>query len=349
MKYILTFDYELFGSGKGDVINDLVSPTYKILTILDSLEIKAVFFIEQLEIDAIINLKHKFPTNSKEYSDAVALENQIALIVERGHDIQLHLHPQWYGAVYENNNWILNFKWWRFSALPYRSSHDGTPGKYDLILLGKESLERRIKKINPNYTCHSFRAGGYNIGADKSSVDALINNNFKVDSSICPGYFSNSTLSNYDYTSVSCDLGNWESKDSLYASLKVPKNQHCLELPLITIRSNFFEKLSLSRIYSSIKNRKKKAIHYAAHTTTKKPSYPVNLKNTNYDVCLSSNIQIKRLNQAIKARSIEEKSSIVLIGHPKDYSFFSPMKKIITSLKENNNFTTLEQFVREEI
>lgn len=347
MKYILTFDYELFGSGGGDVINDLVTPTNKILKILDSLNIKAVFFVEQLEIDALIKLKDEYHPGTKEYSDAIALESQITLMVEKGHDIQLHLHPQWYGAVYKNNSWSLNYKWWRFSALPYRSTLDGTPGKYDLILLGKESLERRIKKINPNYICHSFRAGGYNIGFDKTSVDALINNGFKVDSSICPGYFSNSTLSNYDYTSVSTEIAGWKSIESFYVSQKCQKQKHCLELPLITVYSNVFEKLSLPRIYSTLKNRRKKSIHYATHTTIKKPSYPANLKNTNYDVCLSSNAQIKRLDHAIKARSFEKNMSIILIGHPKDYSIFSPMKKILVALKERNRFVTLEQFVRE--
>ena len=46
MNLILTFDYELFGSGQGEVFKHLVKPTNYILDTLDELEIKATFFIE---------------------------------------------------------------------------------------------------------------------------------------------------------------------------------------------------------------------------------------------------------------------------------------------------------------
>ena len=209
LNYIITFDYELFGSGKGCVKKHLVKPTEQILKALKQLNVKATFFIEQLEIDAIISLKDVYPADSSEYINAVLVEQQVLAIAVQGHDIQLHLHPQWYGAKYDNGKWLLNFNWWRFSSLPYRTTSDGTPGKYDLLKVGKASLEKLVRRVLPDYQCISFRAGGYNVGVDKSTVDALIANGFTVKSSICPGFYANSALSQYDYSNVCHQTPYW--------------------------------------------------------------------------------------------------------------------------------------------
>jgi len=343
---LLTFDYELFGSGSGDVIKHLIEPTNKILLVLDKLKVKATFFVEQLEIDALISLKNTFPAESKEFMDAIAIEEQISLIIKKGHDIQLHLHPQWYGADYYNGKWNLNFYWWRFSALPY-TSNNGVPGKYELIKEGKASLEKRIKPLKPDYQCHTFRAGGYNIGSEKTSVDALVDNGFKIDTSICPGYFSSSALSQYDYTAVASESDHWLSRETfLHPSFSEREVGGCIELPLITIKSSILEKLSFSRIYSGLRNRKYKAIKFTDERSHTKPMIESALKNTNYDVCLSSFIQVRRFNHYIKESADGNDSYVVLIGHPKDYSVFSPMPKILRGLRKSNEFITASDLVR---
>lgn len=347
-RYILTFDYELFGSGRGDVFKHLINPTKYILLILDQLNIKATFFIEQLEIDALIGLKYHYDTSTQEYKNAVSIEEQLKEIALQGHDMQLHIHPQWHNAIYENKTWKLNFDWWRFSKLPYHTSGDGIPGKYELIRDGKKSLENRIRKTNPHYQCHSFRAGGYNIGDDKSSIDALINNGMKLDSSICPGFFSNSMLSQYDYTTVDSSLNFWRSHESLLVS-STEVNKSCLQLPLITLNSSFNEKLSCARIFATIKNRRYKRIDYADGLTADSPLNHALLTNSNFDVCLSSRAQIRKFNRRIQIinESRNMFTPITLIGHPKDISVFSPIKKILKELVKINRFITVTDFIRE--
>jgi hypothetical protein len=347
--YILTFDYELFGSGKGCVIKHLVVPTQNILKDLKKLDVKATFFIEQLEIDAIISLKESYPVNTAEYKNAVLVEQQVLEIAREGHDIQLHLHPQWYGAKYENGQWQLNFDWWRFSALPYNTLEDGTPGKYELIRDGKSSLEKRIRKVNPEYNCHSFRAGGYNVGSDKSSLDALLNNGMLVDSSVCPGFFSNSKLSQYDYTTVDSHLGFWRANKSLLSPITDSHEQkNCIQLPLVTVQSSFKEKLSLARMYATIKNKKYKKVNYNGKDLQSGPRNVDQLTNTNFDVCLSGNVQIEKLKSRIEQLAGKNSSfPVTLIGHPKDHSWFSPMKGIIKTITKSDRFITVSEFVKE--
>lgn len=345
--YYATFDYELFGSGKGDVRKNLIEPTDAILEVLTRHNIKATFFVEQIEVEAILSLKKSFSENTDEYKNAVALEKQLITMVELGHDLQLHLHPQWFGARYIGGEWKLNFKWWRFSDLPYRSTECGIPGKFDLVKAGKKWMEDFVRKLDPQYRCNAFRAGGYNIGNDVSSLRALADNGIELDSSVCTGYFSNTALSQYDFTIVEGDKCFWVSDESLLKpSLKRDVDNGCIELPLITSRSTFYMKMSMSRIYSFLRNYKYKKVSYRQSLNARVPINVESIKNTNYDLCLSSYWQIRDLERVATSRCLKGFNPVVLIGHPKDYSVFSPLNNILTSNASRGSFETISDFLR---
>ncbi|MGR5207594.1 polysaccharide deacetylase family protein [Vibrio alfacsensis] len=329
LTYILTFDYELFGSGKGCVFENLINPTNKILDILNVYKVNATFFLEYLEIEAIINRANQFPENQFFKSEKEAIEAQIKRMVGDGHDIQLHLHPQWYRATYCDNNWKLDFDLWRFSSLPVRSSRNNTPSKLSLLHDGKRFLENLIRKYNPDYKCMGFRAGGYNLGFSESSYNALSESGFKYDSSLCPGYVSNTKLSAFDYSTYQSDL---------IFSL----NEHVIEFPLLTLECGFLKKLSLSRIYSNLKYHKIKKVQGGIPINENEAVINgISHSNSNFDICLSSRWQIK----SFMKKSLEKENPVsTLIGHPKDYSCFSPMKFIIKSIiKNKGKFKTMTQ------
>ncbi|WP_166111533.1 hypothetical protein [Pseudoalteromonas sp. Z9A5] len=345
LKYILTFDYELFGSGRGDIHKHIIAPTQRIIDIMGKHNIKATFFVEILEVEAILSLKKSYPKQSREYRDAVALENQIHNLIMLGHDIQLHLHPQWYGAKYINGNWDLNFDLWRFSSLPYRT--EGlVPGKYDLIKYGKFALEQLIQKVKQDYKCVAFRAGGYNVGTDKSSLQALLENDIILDSSICPGYFTQKALCQYDYRDAPDEMCYWLSSDSLIRPVEKKTNDKtCIELPLLTINSSKLDKISFSRILNQIRNKKFKHINYLPNDK-QEYSNEIAAKNSNYDICLSSRRQILKFNEKINYLNTGDNTTITLIGHPKDYSFFSPLSRILKKIN-SESFITVDFFVKE--
>ncbi|WP_199482740.1 hypothetical protein [Vibrio owensii] len=330
-KYSITFDYELFGSGKGDVFKHLIEPTESILNVLESQSVKATFFVEQLEVEALIERGKQSKKGSRYHREAKALEAQLLKIVKSGHDIQLHLHPQWYRAKQVGSSWQLNFNWWRFSALPYESADDSMPGKKNLLLHGKSYLESLLKPIYPNYECIAFRAGGYNLGFEDSTFRALSECGFTVESSLCPGYYSNSKLSQYNYTNYSS-----YARSELFEGL--------FEFPLLTRRSTLFEKLSLARVYATLNNRKHKKVD--VRTIQQSTSHigdinSANLKNANFDICLSSHREVRSFIEVSKENGL---GYTVLIGHPKDYSIFSPMKRVIKEVKNQGGcFVTLSE------
>ena len=340
MTNIITIDYELFGSGKGCVFKHLIDPTYKMLKAFDKLGTKATFFIEILEVEKLIGLKELYPEESNEYLGAVAIENQIAELIKQGHDIQLHLHPQWYNAEYINGQWKLNHQWWSFSDLPERSTK-GSPGKYELLALGKEMLEKRVRDVDPNYNCSAFRAGGYNVGNSYESVNALLDNNIYCDSSVCPGFFSNS-LSNYDFTMAPSNLPYWHCDDSIVVPSDKKSVKRLLELPLLTISVSKAQRFSLARVFSTIKNRQYKNVPYSHNRENKSAQNIEMLKNSNFDMCLSSSMEITRFKMEIKQRRIQDPNyPLVLIAHPKDLSSFSPFSKVLSQF---NSFMTLKEY-----
>src|SRR5262245_15530206 len=83
-----------------------------------------------------------------------------------GHDIQLHLHPQWLDAKHEDGTWRLNYTKWAISTLP--------PEEMESILRnGKAYLERLLKPINADYECIAFRAGAYCIQPSATVSESL--------------------------------------------------------------------------------------------------------------------------------------------------------------------------------
>ena len=159
MNLILTLDYELYGDGSGDVFKHMINPTNRILSICDNNNIKTTLFFEVLEY---IKLKKEWDFgNQMGYSEnpVRAIEKQLQNAALNGHDIQLHVHPQWINAKYKKDKWIVDFKNWRLSDFEVRQNYTIE----DLLREGKETIETLIQAVVPAYKCTILRAGGYNI------------------------------------------------------------------------------------------------------------------------------------------------------------------------------------------
>jgi hypothetical protein len=77
----------------------------------------------------------------------------------------------------------------------------------ELIIRGKEYLERLLRPVDPSYQCIAFRAGGYGIQPnDKELIGALLAAGFKIDSSIVPGMFLKSKVNQIDFRKIPSKL-----------------------------------------------------------------------------------------------------------------------------------------------
>jgi len=111
----------------------------------------------------------------------------------QGHDIQLHLHPQWV--------WRQLSRLWQLEAdgdwsiLNYPSQQIRA-----MLLSGKQYLESLLRKIDPAYACVSFRAGSWCAAPSDSLLQILSDLGFVFDMSIVAGIRYDTPQVKLDYT-----------------------------------------------------------------------------------------------------------------------------------------------------
>ena len=174
---ILTLDYELYGDGSGNVFEHIIKPTERILTIAEAYNARLTIFFEVIEY---WRLKEQwYNGNHMGYAEnpITAIEEQLRDAYARGHDIQLHLHPQWVNAYWHDNHWIVDNSCWRLSVLPQVEIAE-------LLKKGKQTIENILGA--DEFHCNVFRAGGYNIQPSENVVKAMQSSGFIADTSIYP-------------------------------------------------------------------------------------------------------------------------------------------------------------------
>ena len=190
-KIIMTFDYELFfGDQSGTVKKSIIEPTNQILDALDSIGAKAVFFIDYLM------LKYMNNENARTKQEAVIIVEQLKDIVRRGHRIELHIHPHWVDAKYNDGYWdFSDFSHYCLSAF---SDEEIT----EMFIEGTNMLETIAKDVDSQYKLCAFRAGGWAIFPFDIMKDGFRQAGISVDSSVCQGMIINANGYTLDFRDV---------------------------------------------------------------------------------------------------------------------------------------------------
>lgn len=188
MNIYLTLDYELFmGVNSGSVQNCLITPTNKLIEMMDKYKIKATFFVDGCYLLRLKELKDKYEKLNQDWKN---ITDQLSRLSSEGHDIELHIHPQWYDAKYVKGKWVTNRKYYKLSDF----------SKTDAAIIFKESKSvlYNITGIEPV----AFRAGGYSIQS-ADYVSLFRSNNIKIDSSVLRNKKTKKTdLQFYNYSEL---------------------------------------------------------------------------------------------------------------------------------------------------
>lgn len=185
----ITFDYELFmGDNYVSEKEVLIDPTDKLSSMLSKLGISATFFADVCCPECY----RKF--GSSDFPEL--FDEQLAQLIEKGHDVQLHIHPHWLKAT-EIGRHI------SFDRQAYRIHNWENGDDYrkirEMIHDGKTYLENIIKPINGDYRCVAFRAGGYCLQPEKQIAPILFEEGIRIDSSVCMGFSHDGDGMYYDY------------------------------------------------------------------------------------------------------------------------------------------------------
>lgn len=340
MDLVLTLDYELYGDGTGDVFHHIIDPTEKILEICAKHNIKITVFFEILEYLKIKGQRDAGNLMGYAEDPVEAIEKQIKMMALSGHDVQLHVHPQWHNAIWDHDHWVVDFDNWRLGGF---DSSDGYTIE-SMLREGKAVLESLIKPVLPDYECIALRAGGYNVMPSEAVYDAMLSVGLKVDSSVFPGGYEVGNLSRYDYRGAATDLDYWPVRREDFCQKAT--TGEVLEVPIFAIPQRRFWKLSLSRVLSVVRSKRAARTHRSIGTQSKslfqKLSYMIGRESFTWDFCLFGMALHKRFFQKI-FRDYRGREIFVLVGHPKGFVSGRDFEKMICYSKEKGfSFVTLK-------
>jgi hypothetical protein len=254
-KIILTIDYELYlGDKTGTVKECMIEPTAKLLSFLKTSNSKMTVFWDILHYYQLLHFEKDYPELNE---DKLLIEKQILELAKSGHDIQLHLHPHWLDAKYENGKWIFNYDRFKLHSLKKESNIDDINTIIGCISISKKIIENIIRRVNPDYETTTFRAGGYLIEPFNEINEAFIANNIKIDSSVCSGLYNKNGQSTYDFR----DYPLKQKYNFNITPKNIVESGHYVELPITTIKlsliRNIYYKLLRKIKYSSLDNERK--------------------------------------------------------------------------------------------
>jgi len=247
-------DWEIYGDGTGNPDLLMFDPAKRILDICDTYGAKYTFYGEVGQQLCMLDA----PEKSKWRMYASTWEHILKDAIRRGHDVQLHFHPVWSGAVLQNNVWDLDYSRWNTGTLDY-DILDEWIGK------GTTYLRNLLKRIRPDYDVLSFRAGGWMCQPSMNLFRALTKHGIKCDVTVMKGrykeYENDGKVDFRDaYSSIKpweADPGNFARKREGTGFWQIPVYSELTRLPhQLHLLKKSFRSIYYYKIYKQRKMRK---------------------------------------------------------------------------------------------
>jgi hypothetical protein len=184
----LTHDWELRGDGSGDIEQIQFAPLRQLLEIYAKLGARTTILPDVMQQLA-------FRRGESEHSElktaADSWDQHLREAFLQGHDVQLHLHPQWRSAGYANGRWQLDGDW---AILNYESA-----AAYAMLAEGKQYLVNLLQPLDSSYRCLAFRSGALAAAPSAHLFKSLADLGIELDVSIAGGLFVSSHNLQLDY------------------------------------------------------------------------------------------------------------------------------------------------------
>ena len=210
----------------------VLRPANRMIEVAEKFEAPLTFFAEALEFIAMSE-------QVKEYRPTKQLNSALT----RGHDVQLHLHPQWQRARYDHRQrqWRVDMARWRIGDLSQKETQE-------LIRIGKQWVEGEVAKHVPGFRCLAFRAGGWCIQPAGSVVSSLVNLDFRIDSTVAPGLWNPAPGEWSDFRKVP-SLPWWRVSGDVCVKCQEGK---LIEVPIVTGRIPRWKHLSALKQHRAV-------------------------------------------------------------------------------------------------
>jgi hypothetical protein len=227
--FLLGLDYELFlGRTTGSAQRCLIEPTRQIAEIAERHAARLTLFVDAAYV---ARLRALAPRHAGLQRDLRNVGEQLRSLVARGHDVQLHVHPQWENGTYDGEKWILPDRPYRLQDFPEAELNERLSA-YKSCLEDVAGVET-----------FAFRAGGWCIQPFRPMRTALARNGLWLDSTVFAGGHSDEAGREFDFRGAPA-LDHWRfDEDPLRADPDGP----FVEVPIgaIALSPSLFWRMSL--------------------------------------------------------------------------------------------------------
>lgn len=324
----LTLDYELyFGHTPGSANKCIIEPTNRLMDITERTGARMTYFIDAGYIVRLEKYKLQHPELEVDYQKVC---DQLKSLVRQGNDCQLHIHPHWEDAKYENKRWV-------FDVSRYKLADFNLEEILDIFNRYSTSLANITgQKI------HSYRAGGWCLQPFDLVKPSFEKHQIKIDSTVFPGGSNDSEMYHYDFRGIESNKPYRFENDLC----EQDKNGQFMELPIAAMTYSpffFWQLFGWGRLLPS--RHKPIGDGYPIETPgsrkkllTQKSNLPVSLDG------FFSN----KLNKALRNNQCND---LVIIGHPKACTLYSleQLEKFINSNKREHSFCTFSDRIKDDI
>jgi hypothetical protein len=233
---IFTLDYEIHGSGEGSPYELMVEPTRRLMRRMERHGAKLTIMADVAEI---ARFKQYAAAHGDDRFNAEMIEDQLREAVGSAHDVQLHIHPAYYGARWQDERWVLNWADYDLARLGYERLST-------MIGDGRTYLESLLRPVVPEYECMAFRAANWSMQPSGDIVRALRDQGIRIDTSVFK-YGSRSGRVCFDYTNAFSNLVPWPVGP---ADICLPDPEGVLwEVPIYCEERWLWDFLSVSRLH----------------------------------------------------------------------------------------------------
>jgi hypothetical protein len=342
---MLTLDYEICGNGSGDVLRDIIQPTARLLDLCDKHNAHMTVMFEVGEYLAFARYDEQLQADLG-YSPHEQMREQAKNVIRRGHDVQLHLHPQWLTARYDAGVWRFDSSRWRLTDLPVGSAtKDEVAFIAQALATGKSTLENMLGPVKEDYECVCFRAGSFCAQPSRNLIRAMKRVGLKVDSSVVRGYRAPAPLA-VDYSHVEADAAAWWTSEAELTAEGKP-GENVLELSVSSRMVPYWRSLTPTKFRAAARMRRIEKEARKNHSGTGQiSSLPtcgqvlkrlLKKRSSPLDFCkLTAKDMLNRFREHVEDR---QEQPIVAIGHSKDFVNDRELNKFLADLGQ-------EEFVR---
>lgn len=239
---LLTLDYEIHGNGQGSPRGLMVDPTARMLRQFDRHGAKLTVMADIAEI--LRFRRHAEDSGSDDF-DYALIATQLEDAVRGGHDVQLHVHPSYFNAEYEDGGWRLDYSEYDLAGLPFERIDE-------IVRTGKTYLEELLRPVDASYACVASRSANWSMQPSANLVRALVGNGVAIDSSVFK-HGRRDGLVKFDYRHAHSELVPWrvDPRDVCRAH----PDGDLLEVPIYAEDRHIHHFFSLNRIYRAVQTR----------------------------------------------------------------------------------------------